>query len=125
MIADVRREIMMIRKNQRSGSNWIGHRYFLWIAMTLVVVMCAGCGTVSTRLGDHTFGGYPYEAVAIDVRLVPASFEQPGHPTVEGFNCATAIVAIPFDLVFDTLFLLPDLIYWADGEHKEGFHFGP
>jgi hypothetical protein len=87
----------------------------------MIAFLGPGCGTAGTRvLCDRSFGAYPYQGVAIDFTLIPASSDQPGHPTEEGINCATAILSIPLDLVVDTVLLPVDLVYWGQGKHKGG-----
>ncbi|MCX7009431.1 MAG: hypothetical protein NTY53_19680 [Kiritimatiellaeota bacterium] len=39
------------------------------LVMTLCLIVFTGCGTFATRSRDHSFGAYPYEAVAADFDL--------------------------------------------------------
>lgn len=77
----------------------------------LAIIFLTGCGTMQTRMGDHFFGAYPYQAVGKDITDVVD-----GHAELK----AIAVVSIPFDIVLDTFFLPPDLILWIKGKEKDG-----
>ena len=89
----------------------------------LMISMFASCGTVIMRGGGPegeviTFGGYPYEEVAMDVFLAAIFIEEP----LAGI---AGLCSLPIDLALGTLFLPMDLIYWEKGEHKgKGLSFG-
>lgn len=81
------------------------------LALLLTAILITGCGTLLSRTGNTSFGAYPYQAVVGDAVLVAVE-----EPDVK----ALAFVSIPLDLVLDTLFLPPDLIYWVAGKKKDG-----
>ncbi len=81
------------------------------IGILLIVLTLTGCGTVVSRTGSKSFGAYPYQAVATDVAVVAVE-----KPEVK----VLAFFSIPFDLILDTLFLPPDLIFWIGGNKKDG-----
>jgi len=81
------------------------------IGIALLLLTLTGCGTVVSRTGSHSFGAYPYQAVATDVAVV--AVEKPDVKVLAFFS-------IPFDLILDTLFLPPDLLFWIGGNKKDG-----
>ena len=65
-----------------------------------------------SRSGNNSFGAYLYQAVGTDVAYVVE-----GHLELK----IGAFLSVPFDIVLDTLFLPPDLIFWLKGKEKDGF----
>lgn len=75
----------------------------------VVAIFAAGCGTIMTRGGEPTFGGYPYQAVANDLTVwIPNSFK------FDDLNPALPIISAPFDLVVDTALLPVDILCWEE-----------
>ena len=81
-------------------------------AISIVVYLTTGCGTISTRMGDNQFGSPPYGAVVYDAKVIAER-----QPIAKGL----AVLNIPFDLILDTVGLPIDLIFWAFGQEKDGF----
>lgn len=82
----------------------------------LCLSVCCGCGTYATRSRDHSFGAYPYAAVAADMDMFYL-----GDGSTLNTSCgdlAFIISSIVGDFVLDTVLLPLDLGCWAFGAHK-------
>jgi hypothetical protein len=98
-------------------------------ALTLLlpwVLSASSCGTMFSRSQDHTFGRYPFEAVAKDGVMISRCFEpkvQVGGADLPGYTLTLwGLFSLPVDLVIDTLALPVDLVAWACGNHKNDFY---
>jgi len=75
-------------------------------------MLLTGCATVHDRLTGSRFGAYPYQSTADEIRNLKedAAYDLAITPL--------DLCGVPFDVVFDTLFLPLDLIFWLGRVHK-------
>lgn len=84
----------------------------------LSLLRCSGCGTILSRSGDRPVGAYPYQAVAVDVRILRESSPESRHVD-DAIGWTGVTIA---DALIDTVLLPVDLVFWLFGVHKDGFH---
>ena len=78
----------------------------------MLPILLSGCmGTLLTRTGGSPIGGYPYQAVGLDVSLVRGS-------QGAGESLTYIFIITPLDFFLDTALLPLDLITWPFGLWK-------
>ena len=86
----------------------------------------SGCGTIYTRTNRSPVGRYPFDAVALDLWMLPMAFT--GRHEVLGESkhgkqlTALGLLSLPIDLVLDTVLLPVDGIAWLFGAIKRDDH---
>ena len=87
----------------------------IWFLSASCLALSGCFGTIGTRCQKPaSFAGrYPYSGVAMDVVVVATM------PVTDGGPLAPfALISVPFDLIADSVLLLPDLICWPFGHKK-------
>lgn len=96
--------------------------------------MCASCGTIRTRITARKnyvdsyqhedapfFGKHPYQAITDDIEVMRSTqYVSTFGVGLESrpYSRFRDYMTIPFDVVFDTVFLPCDLLAWACGYEK-------
>lgn len=94
------------------------------LACAVPLVIVSGCGSLFSRGMGAPFGGYPFEAVALDAVFI-CSVGGPGQQVLDQWMTGDVLffwglLSLPFDLLMDTIMLPVDLGAWACGHHKMG-----
>lgn len=98
----------------------------LLIVITGGIILCSssGClaGTILTRGDRAVVGGYPFQAVAVDVEMVAKAGDPPvdtsGVMIGGGTFLFWGLISLPLDLAIDLVATPLDLGFWAFDVHK-------
>lgn len=103
------------------------------LVMPVCMLLLTGCtGTMVTR-GDRPmphvttaphslFGGYPFQAVVVDMQMEMQGVNDDGEHGRGSGNPVGPILSLAVDLVVDLVLSPIDLVAWPFGCHKRGWN---